>query len=73
VKKETAEAKKKRALAVAGRLAQAYPEIRVPLHHRNNYELLVATVLSAQCTDEMVNRVTPELFRRYPSPGSLSV
>jgi len=72
VKKEAAEAKKKRALAVAGRLAQAYPEIRVPLHHRNNYELLVATILSAQCTDEMVNKVTPELFRRYPTAAALA-
>ena len=72
MKKETAEAKKRRALAIADRLAEAYPEIRVPLHHRNNYELLIATILSAQCTDEMVNRVTPELFRRYPTPAKLA-
>jgi endonuclease-3 len=72
MKKEAAEEKKKRALAIAGRLAAAYPEVQVPLHHRNNYELLVATILSAQCTDEMVNKVTPELFRRYPTPDSLA-
>ena len=72
MKKETAEEKKKRALAVAGRLAAAYPEIRVPLRHRNNFELLAATILSAQCTDEMVNRVTPELFRRYSTPHEVA-
>jgi len=72
VKKERAEEKKSRAADVARRLAEAYPEIRVPLRHRNNFELLAATILSAQCTDEMVNRVTPELFRRYPSPDELA-
>jgi endonuclease III len=72
MKEEAAEEKKKRALTIAGRLAAAYPEIQVPLHHRNNYELLVATILSAQCTDEMVNKVTPELFHRYPTPDSLA-
>ena len=68
MKKETAQDKKQRARAVAARLARAYPDLRVPLAHRNNFELLVAVILSAQCTDEMVNRVTPELFRRYPTP-----
>jgi endonuclease-3 len=72
MKEEAAEEKKKRALTIAGRLATAYPEIQVPLHHRNNYELLVATILSAQCTDEMVNKVTPELFHRFPTPDSLA-
>ena len=72
MKRESAEEKNRRALAIAGRLAAAYPEIRVPLHYRNNFELLVATILSAQCTDEMVNRVTPELFRRYPAPDQLA-
>ncbi len=72
MKKETKEEKKHRSLEIAERLGHSYPEIRVPLHHRNNYELLVATILSAQCTDEMVNKVTPELFRRYPSPNDLA-
>jgi endonuclease-3 len=72
VKKETAEEKKQRARAIAARLAQTYPELRVPLDHRNNFELLVAVILSAQCTDEMVNRVTPDLFRRYPTPELLA-
>jgi endonuclease-3 len=68
MKRESGRTKKQRALAIAERLGEAFPKVRVPLHHRNNYELLVATILSAQCTDEMVNRVTPELFRRYPTP-----
>jgi len=72
VKREAIEKKKKRALTIAGRLAEAYPQIRVQLRHRNNFELLAATILSAQCTDEMVNRVTPELFRRYPTPDELA-
>jgi endonuclease-3 len=71
MKRESVEEKKSRAATIAGRLAGAYPEIRAPLDHRNNFELLAATILSAQCTDEMVNRVTPELFRRYPTPVDL--
>ncbi len=70
MKKETAEETKKRVGAIAARLARAYPDLRVPLAHRNNFELIVAVILSAQCTDEMVNRVTPELFRRYPTPDA---
>lgn len=72
VKRETAKNKRNRTEAIASRLAQAYPEIRVPLNHRDNYELLVATILSAQCTDEMVNKVTPTLFRFYPDPEQLA-
>jgi len=72
VKKEAVREKKRRALSIAARLAGVYPEIRVPLHHRNNFELLVATILSAQCTDEMVNKVTPPLFRVYPDPEKLA-
>lgn len=72
MKRERAEEKTRRALDISARLAQAFPEIRVPLRHRNPYELLVATILSAQCTDERVNRVTPNLFRRYPAPKDLA-
>ncbi|MBI4478940.1 MAG: endonuclease III [Acidobacteria bacterium] len=50
------------------RLEKAYPEAQCALHHHNAWELLVATILSAQCTDERVNKVTPELFRKYPTP-----
>jgi endonuclease-3 len=70
--RESVEEKKRRALALAARLAEAYPGLRVPLEHRNNFELLVAVILSAQSTDEMVNRVAPELFRRYPSPEAMA-
>ena len=47
------------------RLRETYPDAECALHHRNPLELLVATILSAQCTDERVNQVTRELFRRY--------
>ncbi len=60
-----------RGRAIAARLAELYPEIECPLIHSNNFELLVAVILSAQCTDAAVNKVTPELFRRYPSPVAL--
>jgi len=46
--------------------------VPVPLDHRNAYELLTATILSAQCTDVMVNKVTPALFARYPDPAALA-
>jgi endonuclease-3 len=72
VKRETAEEKRRRAAALARRLADAYPGLRVPLDQKNNFELLVAVILSAQTTDEMVNRVTPELFLRYPTPEALA-
>ena len=53
-------------------LARAYPGARVLLDHRNPFELLVATVLAAQCTDERVNSVTPRLFRDWPGPSALA-
>ena len=49
-------------------LDEAYPEAVCALTHRSPWELLVATILSAQCTDVRVNMVTPELFRRFPTP-----
>ena len=58
---------------ILGILRNLDPDVRPGLHHRSAWELLVATVLSAQCTDDRVNRVTPELFRRYPTPESLAV
>ncbi|MDA2939071.1 endonuclease III [Acidobacteria bacterium AH-259-A15] len=54
------------------RLDNEYPEATCALHYENPYQLLVATVLSAQCTDERVNMVTPQVFRRYPNPGALA-
>ena len=53
-------------------LARAYPEAGILLAYRNPFQLLVATVLAAQCTDERVNRVTPGLFRDYPDPRALA-
>ncbi len=53
-------------------LAEEYPDARCELDHRTPLELLVATVLSAQCTDARVNQVTPRLFERYPSAAALA-
>jgi len=55
------------------RLALEYPDARCELDHRNAYELLTATILSAQTTDVRVNLVTPALFARYPAPADLAV
>jgi endonuclease-3 len=63
--KETFEEKKRRAALVFRRLKTAYPEARCALDHRSPLELLVATILSAQCTDVRVNMVTPSLFAKY--------
>ncbi len=49
-----------------------YPNPRIELHHRNAFELIIAAILSAQATDKKVNEITPELFRRYPTPGALA-
>lgn len=54
------------------RLALEYPDAHCELDHRNAFELAVATVLSAQCTDKRVNMVTPELFRRWPDADALA-
>lgn len=54
------------------RLARAYPDAKCALDHRNPFELVVATILSAQCTDARVNLTTPALFARYPDPASLA-
>jgi endonuclease-3 len=54
------------------RLAKAIPEPRCELDHQNPWQLLVATILSAQSTDRRVNLVTPELFRAFPNPGALA-
>jgi endonuclease III len=57
-----------RIAALLERLAQAYPGAECALHHSNAWELLVATILSAQCTDARVNMVTPALFKKFPTP-----
>jgi endonuclease-3 len=60
------------AAEILSRLKQLYPDARCALQYRNAYELLCATILSAQCTDVRVNLVTPTLFARYPSPFELA-
>ncbi len=55
-----------------GRLAEAYPEAECELDFETPWQLLIATVLSAQCTDQRVNRVTPEVFRRWPRAAELA-
>jgi endonuclease-3 len=57
---------------IARSLAQRYPDAHCALVYQNPFELLVATILSAQCTDKTVNKVTPALFARYPDPLALS-
>jgi endonuclease-3 len=61
-----------RAPEILTRLLAAYPDASCALEHRNPFELLCATILSAQCTDARVNLVTPTLFARYPTAESLA-
>ncbi|HEX4276665.1 MAG TPA: endonuclease III [Bryobacteraceae bacterium] len=60
--------RKARVAAILKMLDEMYPDATCALTHRNPWELLVATILSAQCTDKRVNEVTPALFRKYPTP-----
>ena len=60
--------KKKRTIEIIKRLNKAYPDAQCALNHSNAFELLIATILSAQCTDERVNIVTADLFRKYRGP-----
>ncbi len=64
--------KSQRAQLVHQRLAELYPDPPVPLNHSNPFTLLVAVLLSAQCTDERVNKVTPALFRRARSAAAMT-
>jgi len=63
---------KARATEVIARLAAEYPDAQCALVHEGPFQLLVATILSAQTTDETVNKVTPKLFARYPTPADLA-
>lgn len=69
---ETLEEKKERARKIIAILKEIYPSAKVSLDYKSPFELLVATVLAAQCTDERVNMTTPELFRRYPTPEAFA-
>ena len=62
----------KRIAELLRRLQAAYPKAECALHHRNAWELLVATILSAQCTDARVNLVTPSLFKKFPTPRAFA-
>ena len=64
--------KSERAIAVKKILDKTYPDTPVPLHHKDNFSLLVAVLLSAQCTDERVNEITPRLFSVASDPVSMS-
>ncbi len=64
--------RKRRARTVLNRLKKAYPDANCALTHGDAYQLLVATILSAQCTDARVNMVTPALFEKYPTPDDLA-
>ena len=58
--------------AILGKLEEMYPEAKAELVFSNPYEMLVATMLSAQCTDKQVNKVTPEVFARYPDATAMA-
>jgi endonuclease-3 len=70
--RESLAAKRERAAEITRRLHEEYPDAQCSLTHANPYQLLVATILSAQCTDERVNIVTPALFERYPEAADLA-
>jgi endonuclease-3 len=61
-----------RIAAILKGLDEAYPDVECALHHTSPWELLVATILSAQCTDVRVNMVTPALFKRFPTPAAMA-
>ena len=64
--------KKDRATFIMNSLDRLYPKTPIPLNHKNKFELLVAVLLSAQCTDERVNKVTPSLFKLASNPKEMS-
>jgi len=71
-RRENAAERARRAEAIADRLERCYPAADCSLDFENPFQLLVATILSAQCTDKRVNMVTGELFRRWPTPAALA-
>jgi len=70
--RESAAARTARAVRILAKLRKLYPQATTALQHNSALELLVATILSAQCTDERVNMVTPNLFRRYPDAAAFA-
>jgi endonuclease-3 len=71
-KPKTAAERKARLDKILSLLDVMYPNVTCELHHETAWQLLVATILSAQCTDKRVNMVTPALFARYPTPADLA-
>jgi endonuclease III len=71
-KRESAEARRERALTILRILRKEFPEARTALLHHSPFQLLISTILSAQCTDERVNKVTPGLFQKYPGPADFA-
>jgi endonuclease-3 len=69
---KTAAERRTRVDTILRGLDKMYPNATCALHHRNPWELLVATILSAQCTDKRVNEVTPGLFAKYPTPSDFA-
>jgi endonuclease-3 len=70
--KPGSKATKEQAAAVAKGLAKEYGDAECALVHKNPFELMVATILSAQCTDQRVNMVTPDLFKKWPTPQAMA-
>lgn len=66
------EAERRRAARIYKKLQEKYPDAHCALNHSNPFELLVATILSAQCTDVLVNQVTPALFKKLPTPQMMA-
>jgi endonuclease III len=71
-KPKTQAARKARIAAILKILNDVFPNVTCALHHHNAWELLAATILSAQCTDERVNKVTPGLFKKYPTVEAMA-
>ncbi len=72
VARESKAARATRARAIGRALARTYPDAWCELDYKDAWQLVIATILSAQCTDKMVNQVTPELFGAYPTPTALA-
>jgi endonuclease-3 len=70
--RESLPEKKVRAEVIYRQLSKSYPNVRCELDYKNAFQLLVATVLSAQCTDKRVNQTTPALFKKYSSPQKMA-
>lgn len=66
------EERRERLKLILPKLKKLYPQAKCSLDYKDPFQLIIATILSAQCTDERVNKVTPELFKKYPTPKALA-